>query len=95
MLRALAGLVPAPGTIRLIGHGEPLTAPPRGRPRRRPRPPAARNPSALTVAEYVLLGRTPHIGLPRRARREHDRIAAARAVARLDLRGSSAVHSVR
>jgi iron complex transport system ATP-binding protein len=41
-------------------------------------------PPWLTVAEYVLLGRTPHLGpLAKEGRR--DREAAARALARLDL----------
>jgi iron complex transport system ATP-binding protein len=38
----------------------------------------------MTVAEYVLLGRTPHLGLLAKEGR-HDRDAAARALARLDL----------
>src|SRR5262249_59728301 len=42
-------------------------------------------PSELTVAEYVLLGRTPHIGYFA-TERLSDRLAAELAVARLDLR---------
>ncbi|HKA10048.1 MAG TPA: ABC transporter ATP-binding protein [Candidatus Dormibacteraeota bacterium] len=42
-------------------------------------------PSELTVAEYVLLGRTPHIGYFA-TERLSDRLAAERAMARLDLR---------
>jgi iron complex transport system ATP-binding protein len=41
-------------------------------------------PSWMTVAEYVLLGRTPHLGpLAREGRRDHE--AAGRALERLDL----------
>jgi iron complex transport system ATP-binding protein len=42
-------------------------------------------PAELTVAEYVLLGRTPHIGYFA-AESRSDRLAADRAIARLDLR---------
>jgi len=41
-------------------------------------------PPELTVAEYVLLGRTPHLGYLATERAE-DRVAAARALARLEL----------
>lgn len=83
-LRALAGLVPFEGEIvvdrrdvRALGRRELalLFA---------FVPQKPETPPELTVAEYVLLGRTPHIpylGGERRA----DRLAAARALRRLDL----------
>ncbi|MGP0052493.1 MAG: ABC transporter ATP-binding protein [Solirubrobacteraceae bacterium] len=84
LLRALAGLVPATGTIRLQGRGEPLT-------RRRDLakvvalvPQLPETPPALTVAEYVLLGRTPHIGYLG-SEGHADRLAAAEAIDRLAL----------
>ncbi len=83
-LRALAGLVPFDGEIRLGGSDAA----------RLPRRELARlvalvpqnpeTPPELTVAEYVLLGRTPHIsylGSEGRA----DRRAAERALRRLEL----------
>ncbi len=85
LLRALAGLVPFSGSVRLDGHRV-------GRATRRTIartcalvPQIAQVPAHLTVAEYVLLGRTPHIGYLSTERRE-DRLAAERAIARLELR---------
>ncbi len=83
-LRALAGLVAYDGEVRLDGRDA----------RRLGRRSLARlvafvpqkpeTPPELTVAEYVLLGRTPHIPyLGREGRR--DREAAARALRRLEL----------
>jgi cobalamin transport system ATP-binding protein len=84
LLRAIAGLVPATGTIRLQGREQPLT-------KRRELakiialvPQLPETPPALTVAEYVLLGRTPHIGYLA-AEREADGLAAAQAIDRLAL----------
>jgi iron complex transport system ATP-binding protein len=85
-LRALAGLVPCEGEVLLDGRDA----------RRLGRRAVARlvafvpqkpeTPPALTVAEYVLLGRTPHISyLGVEGRR--DREAAARALRRLELEG--------
>ena len=84
LLRAVAGLVRAQGSIEL--DGVPL----RGLARRQlakrvalvPQIPVA--PPEMTVAEYVLLGRTPHIGYYRSEGRR-DLQAADRALARLDL----------
>ncbi len=83
-LRALAGLVPFDGAVR-IGEQDV---------RRLGRRALARlvafvpqkpeTPPELTVAEYVLLGRTPHISyLGGEGKRDRD--AAARALRRLDL----------
>jgi iron complex transport system ATP-binding protein len=85
-LRALAGLVPYDGEVLLDGRDA----------RRLGRRAVARlvafvpqkpeTPPALTVAEYVLLGRTPHIPyLGGESRR--DREAAGRALRRLELEG--------
>jgi iron complex transport system ATP-binding protein len=83
-LRALAGLVPFEGEVRVAEQDV----------RRLGRRPLARlvafvpqkpeTPPALTVAEYVLLGRTPHISYLG-AEGKRDREAAARALRRLDL----------
>jgi iron complex transport system ATP-binding protein len=86
ILRAICRLVDYSGTVRLDGHDS------RSLKRRAvarkvafvPQIPEA--PPALTVAEYVLLGRTPHLGYF--ANEAHgDRVAAERAVERLDLMG--------
>jgi iron complex transport system ATP-binding protein len=84
LLRALAGLVRHDGAIRL--HGRPVS----GLHRRElaklvavvAQEPAT--PPWLTVAEYVLLGRTPYVGfLAQESRADLD--AALRALERLDL----------
>lgn len=85
LLRALAGLVPAAGTIKLNGESYG--------PRRRRElarivalvPQLPETPPALTVAEYVLLGRTPHIGYLG-SEGPSDRLAATGAIDRLELR---------
>jgi iron complex transport system ATP-binding protein len=83
-LRALAGLVPYTGTIVLDGRdAERLSR------RELARlvafvPQKPETPSELTVAEYVLLGRTPHISYLGSETRS-DRDAAARALRRLEL----------
>jgi iron complex transport system ATP-binding protein len=84
LLRALGGLVSATGTIRMNGR----TYGPRQR-RALARvialvPQLPETPPALTVAEYVLLGRTPHISYLG-SEGAADRLAATRAIARLDL----------
>jgi iron complex transport system ATP-binding protein len=84
LLRSLAGLVRHEGEIRLLGRTV-------SRLHRRevarlvavvPQEPAT--PPWLTVAEYVLLGRTPYIGLLAQESRS-DFAAAERALERLDL----------
>jgi len=86
LLRAICGLVPFAGSISLGGRSIAQL--------RRvelarliavvPQEPST--PPWMTAGEYVLLGRTPHLGpLAKEGRR--DREAAARALARLDLLG--------
>jgi iron complex transport system ATP-binding protein len=84
VLRALCGLLSFAGDARLDGRDV------RGLGRRELArliafvPQNPETPSELTVGEYVLLGRTPHLGyLATEGRR--DRQAAARALERLDL----------
>jgi iron complex transport system ATP-binding protein len=85
LLRAVAGLIPFSGTIELEGH-------PVGSSSRREIalrvalvPQSPQTPPELTVAEYVLLGRTPHIGYLATETRA-DRLAAEGALDRLALR---------
>jgi iron complex transport system ATP-binding protein len=84
LLRALARLVPFAGEI-AIG-GRPLGELGRGELARLvavvPQEPST--PPWMTVGEYVLLGRTPHLG-PLAKEGARDREAAARALGRLDL----------
>jgi len=84
LLRAIAGLVAHDGHVTLLGRAESELD-------RRERarllavvPQAPETPPWLTVAEYVLMGRTPHLGLLAREG-DGDRDAAARALARLEL----------
>jgi len=84
-LRALAGLVSFSGSV-LLG-GRELAAIGRREVAREVAvvPQRPHTPPELTVSEYVLLGRTPHIGYL--ASETHaDRAAAARAIDRLELR---------
>jgi iron complex transport system ATP-binding protein len=84
LLLAIAGAVPHTGTL-AVGDGDP---------RRAPAPRRARQiaivwqnpllPLDMTVEEYVMLGRTPHLGMLGRAG-ARDRRAAAEAIGRLDL----------
>ena len=84
LLRAIARLVPFAGEIDLAGRA--LTELTRGELARFvavvPQEPSI--PPWMTVAEYVLLGRTPHLG-PLAKEGARDRDAAARALGRLDL----------
>lgn len=86
LLRAIARLLPFTGTISL--HGRDTSKLRRGELSRLlavvPQEPST--PSWMTVAEYVLLGRTPHLG-PLAREGERDREVAARALGRLDLLG--------
>jgi iron complex transport system ATP-binding protein len=84
LLRAIARLVPFAGEIAL--DGRPVAELSRSELARLvavvPQDPST--PPWMTVAEYVLLGRTPHLG-PLAKEGAHDREAAARALGRLDL----------
>ncbi len=84
LLRAAAGLVRCRGTVRLLGRE--LASLPRRDVARLialvPQVPVL--PTGLTVAEYVLLGRTPHVGVLTREGAD-DRAAAAEALERLEL----------
>ena len=87
LLRAVAGLVRYAGSVALAG-GEVSALGRRELARRLafvPQVPLL--PPAMRVAEYVLLGRTPHLGSSR-TRGAHDREAADHALDRLDLGGS-------
>ncbi len=86
LLRAIAGLVPFLGSIRLEGR-ETNEMPRRELARLLavvPQEPST--PPWMTVGEYVLLGRTPHLGVLAKEG-SRDRAAAAEALARLDLLG--------
>lgn len=78
LLRALAGLVPSRGRVTFGGGRVPG-----------PRdvalvPQSPRLPDGMSVAEYVLLGRTAHLGwLARESRSDRDTVAAV--LSRLDL----------
>jgi iron complex transport system ATP-binding protein len=84
LLRAVAGLLPCDGTVSLDG----VSLDGLGRRERAKRlalvPQEPRTPPWLTVAEYVLMGRTPYLR-PLAREGEADREAAARALTRLDL----------
>jgi iron complex transport system ATP-binding protein len=85
ILRALAGLVSFAGQILLEGRA--VFSSTRRQIARQLAlvPQQPQTPPELTVAEYVLLGRTPHIGYLASETRS-DRLAAERAIARLALR---------
>lgn len=84
LLRALAGLLPYTGTVTVDG------APTHGMsPRERARvlayaPQTPQMPPDMTVFDYVLLGRTPHLRYFA-GERQHDRDAAGGVLDRLDL----------
>jgi iron complex transport system ATP-binding protein len=85
ILRTLAGLLPFSGRIELAGR--PVASSTR-REIARTVALVSQRPqmlAQLTVAEYVLLGRTPHIG-PLSSESRSDRLCAERALARLRLR---------
>ena len=84
LLRAIAGLVRHDGAVSLLGR--PAASLDR---RQRARavavvPQAPETPPWLTVAEYVLMGRTPHLG-PLARESAADRDSAARALGLLEL----------
>lgn len=84
LLRVVAGLRRFHGAVRIAGH-ELSTLGRREAARMValvPQTPVV--PPAMSVGEYVLLGRTPHMGVFAREG-EHDRTAAAEALRRLEL----------
>ena len=85
ILRALAGLVSFAGEILLEGRAVATSSRREIARRIALVPQHPQTPPELTVAEYVLLGRTPHIGYLATETRT-DRLAAERAIARLALR---------
>jgi iron complex transport system ATP-binding protein len=84
-LRALAGLVSFAGEVILDGFLVGSSSRREIARRVAMVPQNPQTPPELTVAEYVLLGRTPHIGYLANETRS-DRLAAERAIARLALR---------
>jgi len=85
LLRAFAGLLSFAGHVLVDGHAV-LSSTRRQLARQIALvPQQPHTPHELTVAEYVLLGRTPHIGYFATETRT-DRLAAERAIARLRLR---------
>jgi len=94
LIRAVAGLVPYEGTV-LLGGADAATL--RARERARlvayvPQEPVL--PPDMTVGQYVLLGRTPHLGyLSTPGRR--DRARAQAALERLDVARFAARHLAR
>jgi iron complex transport system ATP-binding protein len=85
LLRAMAGLVPFSGQVRCDGSQVAGTSRRQIARRIALVPQDPQTPAELTVAEYVLLGRTPHIGYLASETRA-DRLAAERAIALLSLR---------
>ncbi len=89
LLRAIAGLVPYSGSVEVAGR--PAGTLGRAELARLlavvPQEPST--PSWMTVGEYVLMGRTPHLGALAKEGRS-DREASGRALARLDLLGYEA-----
>ena len=85
-LRALSGLVPYEG--RILVDDRPASSLGRRELARVTAlvPQLPERPPELTVGEYVLLGRTPHLGYFG-VERSQDRLAAARAAERLELSG--------
>jgi iron complex transport system ATP-binding protein len=84
LLRAVAGLVPFRGSVALDGRQVADCSRREIALRLALVPQSPRTPSELTVSEYVLLGRTPHIAYLATEGRA-DRAAARQALARLDL----------
>jgi len=85
LLRAFAGLITFAGQV--LVEGRAVLSSTRRQLARQVAlvPQHPQTPQQLTVAEYVLLGRTPHIGYFATESRS-DRLAAERAIARLGLR---------
>jgi len=85
ILRAVAGLVSFTGSVSIHGY-DVSTGTPRNRAQRVAIvPQKPHTPAELTVSEYVLLGRTPHISYFS-TEQASDRLASERALSRLSLR---------
>jgi iron complex transport system ATP-binding protein len=84
LLRAIARLVPFAGSIALDGRLSAELSRSELSVLVAVVPQAPHTPPWMTVAEYVLLGRTPHLG-PLARESARDREIAARSLARLDL----------
>jgi iron complex transport system ATP-binding protein len=84
LIRAIAGLVPYAGSVRVDGGSVASMSRREVSLRIALVPQKPETPPELTVAEYVLLGRTPHIAYLATESRE-DRLAAQGAIARLGL----------
>jgi iron complex transport system ATP-binding protein len=82
LLRAVAGLVPRLGAVEIDGEVELGRRQVARRVALVPQSPSL--PPQMTVAEYVLLGRTPHLGYLAREG-SHDRETADAALVRVDL----------
>jgi iron complex transport system ATP-binding protein len=82
LLRAVAGLVPRLGAVEIGGEGGLGRREVARRVALVPQSPSL--PPQMSVAEYVLLGRTPHLGYLAREG-SHDREIADAALVRLDL----------
>jgi len=82
LLRAVAGLVPRLGAVEIAGEAGLGRREVARRVALVPQSPAL--PPQMTVSEYVLLGRTPHLGYLAREG-SHDREIADAALVRLDL----------
>jgi iron complex transport system ATP-binding protein len=84
LLKAVAGLVPHEGTIEVGGvAAQSLSRKARAR-RIGYAPQSPSVPEGLTVTDYVLLGRTPHLGMLAREGR-NDRAVVTESLERLDL----------
>ncbi len=84
VIRAVAGLVPHTGTITLAGMEIGALGPRELARRVAVVPQEPEIPAGMTVAEYVLLGRTPHLSYLAREG-AHDRDVAAAILERLEL----------
>jgi len=89
LLRAIAGLVATAGQVLVDGRAVRDSSRRQLALRVALVPQQPHTPPELTVAEYVLLGRTPHIGYLATETRA-DRLAAERSMARLALRAFAA-----
>ena len=76
LLKALAGILPAKGSVRLDGQ-ELLVLPPKGQAQKIAYLPQSRSVPEITAERLVLHGRFPYLSYPRRYRAEDRAIAKA------------------